>query len=112
MALSIAGSGIAAMASSAANKARARNMELLRELLAIVRRAHEGRSIEELDELDRQADDILGAALAKAGSGGIDNAGVAAFTLGLDQARRAIGERRRILLAQGEGGHELAHAAE
>jgi TRAP transporter TAXI family solute receptor len=112
MVLSIAGSGIAAMASSAANKARARNMELLRELLAIVRRAHEGGSIEELDDLDRQADDILGAALAKAGSGGIDNAGVAAFTLGLDQARRAIGERRRILLAQGGGEHELAHAAE
>ncbi|HEX8168303.1 MAG TPA: TAXI family TRAP transporter solute-binding subunit [Beijerinckiaceae bacterium] len=112
MVLSIAGSGIAAMASSAANKARARNMELLRELLAIVRRAHEGGSIAELDDLDRQADDILGAALAKAGSGGIDNAGVAAFTLGLDQARRAIGERRRILLAQGGGEHELAHAAE
>jgi TRAP transporter TAXI family solute receptor len=111
MVLSIAGSGIAAMASSSANKARARNMELLRELLAIVRRAHEGGSIAELDELDRQADDILGAALAKAGSGGIDNAGVAAFTLGLDQARRAIGERRRILLAQG-GEPGMAQAAE
>jgi TRAP transporter TAXI family solute receptor len=113
MVLSIGGSGIAAMASSAANKARARNMDLLRELLAIVRRAHEGASIAELDALDRQADDILGAALAKAGSGGIDNAGVAAFTLGLDQARRAIGERRRILLAQGgTEASELAHAAE
>jgi hypothetical protein len=52
-------------------------------------------------------------ALAKAGSGGIDNAGVAAFTLGLDQARRAIGERRRILLAQGGAeAPELAQAAE
>jgi TRAP transporter TAXI family solute receptor len=113
MVLSIGGSGIAAMASSSANKARAQNMDLLRELLAIVRRAHTGQSIEELDDLDRQADDILGAALAKAGSGGIDNAGVAAFTLGLDQARRAIGERRRILLAQGGAeAPELARAAE
>jgi TRAP transporter TAXI family solute receptor len=113
MVLSIGGTGIAAMASSAANRARSRNMELLRELLAIVRRAHEGGSIAALDALDREADDILGAALAKAGSGGIDNAGVAAFTLGLDQARRAIGERRRILLAQGAAEPErLAHAAE
>ncbi|MFL5222210.1 MAG: TAXI family TRAP transporter solute-binding subunit [Microvirga sp.] len=112
MVLSIGGSGIAAMASSAANRARARNMELLRELLAIVRRAHEGGSIAALDALDREADDILGMALAKAGSGGIDNAGVAAFTLGLDQARRAIGERRRILLAHGGEAHGLAQAAE
>lgn len=112
MLLSIAASGVAAVASRAAGRARARNMELLRELLAIVRRAHTGETIAELDGLDREADEILGAALAKAGSGGIDNAGVAAFTLGLDQARRAIGERRRILLAQGGAEHELAHAAE
>jgi len=32
--------------------------------------------------------------------------------LGLDQARRAIGERRRILLAQGEVEHALVRAAE
>jgi TRAP transporter TAXI family solute receptor len=101
MVLSIAGSGIAAVASSATSRIRARNMQLLSDLLSIVRRAHTGESIEELDALDRQADEILSLALAKAGSGGIDNAGVAAFTLGLDQARRAIGERRRILLAHG-----------
>jgi TRAP transporter TAXI family solute receptor len=112
MALSILGSGVAAFASRAAGRARARNMELLRELLSIVRRAHTGHTIEELDALDRQADEILGAALGKAGSGDIDNAGVAAFTLGLDQARRAIGERRRILLAQAAAEHELAQAAE
>jgi NMT1-like family len=113
MVLSIAGSGVAAVASRSASRSRARNMELLRELLSIVRRAHTGQSIEELDALDRQADDILGAALGKAGSGDIDNAGVAAFTLGLDQARRAIGERRRILLAHAAEGQEpLPHAAE
>ena len=112
MALSILGSGVAAVLSRAASRARSRNMELLRELLSIVRRAHTGRSIDELDALDRQADEILGAALGKAGTGDIDNAGVAAFTLGLDQARRAIGERRRILLAQAATDYELSQAAE
>lgn len=114
MVLSIAGSGIAAMASAAASRIRARNMALLSDLLSIVRRAHTGESIQELDDLDAQADDILSAALDKAGTGGIDNAGVAAFTLGLDQARRAIGERRRILLAQRQAatGRQLPHAAE
>ena len=112
MALSILGSGVAAVASRAASRARSRNMELLRELLSIVRRAHTGRSIDELDALDCQADEILGAALGKAGTGDIDNAGVAAFTLGLDQARRAIGERRRMLLAQAATDYELSQAAE
>ena len=108
MALSILGSGAAGLASSAANQARARNMALLSELLAIVRDAHHAEP-EELERLDRKADEILAQALAKAGSGGIDNAGVAAFTLGLDQARRAIAERRRILVARGT---TLAEAAE
>ncbi len=97
MVLSIAGSGFAAMASSAASRARARNMMLLSELLAIVRAAHACTSEAELDRLERQADEILAAALVKAGHGHIDNAGVAAFTLGLDQARRAISERRQAL---------------
>jgi hypothetical protein len=97
MALSIAGSGLAAMASSAAGRSRARNMALLNDLLAIVRAAHEAADEADLDRLEQGADEILAAALAKAGGGAIDNAGVAAFTLGLDQARRAIAERRRML---------------
>lgn len=98
MALSIAGSGLAAMASSAAGRSRARNMALLSDLLAIVRAAHTVEDEPELDRLEQSADEILAAALAKAGSGDIDNAGVAAFTLGLDQARRAIVERRQMLV--------------
>lgn len=97
MALSIVGSGLAAMASSAAGRSRARNMALLNDLLAIVRAAHDIEDEAELDRLERSADEILAAALAKAGGGHIDNAGLAAFTLGLDQARRAIAERRRML---------------
>jgi TRAP transporter TAXI family solute receptor len=108
MALSILGSGVAAMASSAAGKSRARNMALLSELLAIVRAAHDCANEEDLDQLERHADEILAAALAKAGHGDIDNAGVAAFTLGLDQARRALAERRQLLLSR----PPLARAAE
>lgn len=96
MALSIAGSAAAGLVTRAANRNRSRDMDLLRELLAIVREAH-GAEDEGLDALEKRADEILAAALARAGGGGIDNAGVAAFTLGLDQARRAIAERRRTL---------------
>lgn len=113
MFLSLAGSALAGLASGAATRSRARDMELLRELLAIVRAARDVSSDAELDALERTADEILAGALARAGGGAIDNAGVAAFTLGLDQARRAISERRRMLhdatLAQGG---PLSQAAE
>lgn len=109
MLLSILGSLGATVASSAASRARARHIALLSELLAIVRTARDTETEEDLDELEREADDILGTALAKAGGGGLDNAGVAAFTLGLDQARRAIAERRKIILAHRP---PLAQAAE
>jgi hypothetical protein len=99
MLLSILGSGVATVASNAAGRARARHIALLSELLAIVRTARDAHTEDELEALEREADVILGTALAKAGGGGLDNAGVAAFTLGLDQARRAIAERRKIVLA-------------
>lgn len=99
MLLSVLGSGVAGVASNAATRARARNIALLTELLAIVRTARDVATEEELDALEREADDILAQALAKAGGGGLDNAGVAAFTLGLDQARRSIAERRKVLIA-------------
>jgi TRAP transporter TAXI family solute receptor len=110
MVLSILGSGVATVASNAAGRARARHIALLSELLAIVRTARDAQTEEELEDLEREADDILGTALAKAGGGGLDNAGVAAFTLGLDQARRALAERRKVLLAHGPP--SLSQAAE
>lgn len=96
MALSILGSAAAGLVSRAANRSRARDMALLSQLLGIVRAAHEADE-DALAEMEARADGILAAALDRAGGGGIDNAGVAAFTLGLDQARRAISERRRAL---------------
>ncbi|WP_099902589.1 TAXI family TRAP transporter solute-binding subunit, partial [Methylobacterium frigidaeris] len=98
MCVSILGSAAATLVSRAANRSRARDMALLRQLLAIVRASRDVEDVLELADLERQADEILAAALARAGAGAIDNAGVAAFTLGLDQARRAIAERRAILL--------------
>ncbi|TNC11649.1 TAXI family TRAP transporter solute-binding subunit [Methylobacterium terricola] len=98
MCVSILGSAAATLVSRAANRSRARDMALLRQLLAIVRASRDVEDELELADLERQADEILAAALARAGTGAIDNAGVAAFTLGLDQARRAIAERRGLLV--------------
>ncbi|WP_128561455.1 TAXI family TRAP transporter solute-binding subunit [Methylobacterium crusticola] len=97
MCVSIVGSAAATLVSRAATRSRAHDMALLRQLLAIVRATRDVEDELELFDLERQADEILAAALARAGTGAIDNAGVAAFTLGLDQARRAIAERRILL---------------
>lgn len=110
MALSILGSAAAGLVSRAANRSRARDMALLSQLLGIVRAAHEADDAG-LAEMEARADGILAAALDRAGGGGIDNAGVAAFTLGLDQARRAISERRKVLREERALGEPAAYAS-
>ena len=97
MVFSIVGSGFAGFASQAAGRRRARMLGLLEHLMAIVHAARSAPGNRELAELEDETDTILGTALERAGTGSLDEAGIAAFTLGLDQARLAITERRRIL---------------
>lgn len=99
MALSIVGSALAGFASTVANRRRAQDMALLDELLDVVRRARGAATPEELDALEVGVDEVLAVALGKAGTGGIDGQAISAFTLGLDEARRAIAERRAWLKA-------------
>ena len=108
-ALSVVGSGIAWIASQAGTQTRTRTLGVLDRVLEIVRQARRAEHPDELDELEREADDILGVALGQAASGLLDQHGVSAFSLGLDQARHAIAERRRAL---GRARPTLAQAAE
>jgi TRAP transporter TAXI family solute receptor len=108
MALSIVGSAMAGLAGAAASRTRARTMSQLNDLLSIVREARAAKTLLELDALERTADEVLANALAKAGQGGVDETAMVAFTLGLDQARRAIAERRVVL----DGRSVLSRAAE
>ena len=109
MVLSVVGSGFAGLLSTASARRRARTLGLLDRLLSIVRLARVAGTQHELDGLEAEVDEILGVALGKAGTGGLDDAAVSAFTLGLDQARHAISERRRVI---GRGTPPLAEAAE
>ncbi len=112
MLLSVVGSGLAGLLSSASVKRRARTLGLLDRLLGIVRLARAAGTAAELDALEHETDDILGVALGKAGRGGLDDAGVSAFSLGLEQARHAIADRRRSLPAAPAGPRIVAEAAE
>lgn len=109
MVLSIVGSAFAGLASTAGARRRARTLGMLQRLLGIVRLARAAESAHELGALEHECDEILGVALDEAGTGGLDDAGVSAFTLGLDQARHAIAARRAAI---GDARPPLAAAAE
>jgi TRAP transporter TAXI family solute receptor len=108
MVVSILGSAAAAVASAANDRSRSRTMALLDQLLRIIQKARTAESEDQLQALEAEADQVLAAALGKAGRDTMDQTVMVAMFLGLDQARRAIHEQRLILEAQ----LSLAHAAE
>ena len=95
MLLSVLASAAAALASrlTAANHARSEElMELLLEHLAAAR---EAASSARLDELEREADTVLGQALEAGSLRHLDTHRVTALGLAIDQVRLAIRDRRR-----------------
>jgi hypothetical protein len=97
MVISIVGSAAAGVAGAASSRTRNRTMELLDGLIVIIQRARVAETEHELQVLEAEADGILATALAKAAQNGVDQTGLMAMFLGLDQARRAIHEQRLIL---------------
>ena len=97
MLLSIMGSAAAALASRLKSDGAAEVGTMMARLLAILKAARSAESIEELDGLEHETDEILISALAhhslnRAGGGQIDT-----LSLALEQARLAIRDRRRQL---------------
>lgn len=107
----ILGSAFAGLLGQASARKRSRTMMLLDELMGIVRHARAATEAAELDALEVEADQVLASALARAGDGEVGETLMVAFFLGLDQARRAIHERR-YHLAEAEAEAPLSQAAE
>ncbi len=107
----ILGSAFAGLLGQASARKRSRTMMLLDELMGIVRHARAAAEVAELDALEVEADQVLASALARAGDGEVGETLMVAFFLGLDQARRAIHERRHHL-AEAEAEAPLLQAAE
>lgn len=95
MLLSIVGSAFAGLASRNAGHRRSTTMVQLEQVMGLMTAARGAETHDALDALDQDADDLLRSVLERAGAGQLPEAGISAFTLGLDQARRAIAERRR-----------------
>ncbi len=95
MLASLFGTGIAALAT---RFNRRQNLDLdrvLQRLLDIIKAARCAAFADELDDLERQADEILAQSLAHDWNHALSGSRLAATSLALNQARQAIAERRQ-----------------
>ena len=97
MLFSVVGSGLAALASRMTSVQHTEFDLLLERLLQILRNARSAGRSEDLDRLEQEIDEILVSGIANRRLHGMDAHGMAALTLALDQARRAVRERRGLL---------------
>jgi hypothetical protein len=97
MLLSIVGSGLAAVASRVSSISHTELDRLIERLLEILKGARRAVTPGELDRLETETDEILVESVANRRIHGVDAHGMAALSLALDQARRAIRERRALV---------------
>jgi TRAP transporter TAXI family solute receptor len=94
---SVFGSAIAGMASYASGQSRSRALSVMGRLQQLILSARKASSMEELDKLDREIDDILTLALSKAAKARLDSSMVGALNMGLSHARVVIAQSREVL---------------
>ena len=97
MLLSVLGSMAAAVASRITARSHSEVEGLLERLLDILRACRTAPSVDALESLGGEADDILMNALARGAIRSLNSHQMAALGIVLDQTRRAIGERRDVL---------------
>lgn len=102
MLLSLVGSGAAALASRFNTSVHRHTEQLAEQLLEILQAARNAATVAELDEYERTVDDVLAHALADRSLRSAEAPGLHVVSLALDQARRAIRERRRVLAKEGK----------
>jgi TRAP transporter TAXI family solute receptor len=97
MLMSLVGSGAAALAGYARAGDRSKKLVLLNRLLDLMKTARRADSIEALDRIETEADEILATAVTNAEQNNLDHPAMAAYSLALDQLRVVIADRRAAL---------------
>ena len=97
MLLSLCGTAIATVASRFKRQQHTDLERILQRLLEIIAAARSAVRAETLDELEKEADELLAKALAHDFNHALSGSRLAATSLGLNQARQAISERRAVL---------------
>lgn len=100
MATSLLGSVGAALLSQASSSRRRTAMEGLTRIVAMISEARETNEHQKLVGLEIEADTILASTLDNMARQQIDDSGLSAYRLAMDQLSRAVVERRRVLLEQ------------
>jgi hypothetical protein len=97
MLLSVVGSAAAALASRLKTDGTAEVENMMARLLTILKAARSAETLEELDGLEHETDEILIAALAHHSLNHAAGGQISTLSLALEQARLAIRDRRRQL---------------
>jgi len=99
MVLSLFGTGAAALVARFNRRQGADFERILQRLIEIIRASRSVERLDALDELEREADELLAMALALDASHALSGNRLAATGLALNQVRHAIAERRRFFEA-------------
>jgi TRAP-type uncharacterized transport system substrate-binding protein len=97
MLLSFSGSALAGVVGFAKVDDRVRRLKALERLLELTKTARHSESIDALDEMQAEADKILGEMIQEVENDALDEPALMAFSVSLDQAQLAISERRGAL---------------
>ena len=97
--LSMLGSAAAGLASYAKAGDRIDKLGMLDRLVELIGVARGATSLDQLDDLQGEVDGILKTAIQAVEKGGLEESGLMAFSLALEQTRQAISDRRTLLLA-------------
>src|SRR5215216_3137489 len=97
MVLSFLGSAMAWLLNYSKADDRVEKLHVLDRLIELMREARSTSSIEALERLQAEIDDILQTTIVEVENNKLDQAALQAFSLALDQTRGAIVERRAIL---------------
>jgi TRAP transporter TAXI family solute receptor len=99
MLLSFVGSAAAWLMNYSKVDDRAKKLTLLDRLLEVMQEARNAASLDALEQLQTEADAILQATIRQVENENLDQTVLQAFSLTLEQTRRAITERRALLMA-------------
>lgn len=94
---SLAGSVVVGLASRLTARRRARAVAFTGRLVELMKEARTSRDEADLARLEQEADDLLFEAMEETAIGAVERTQLAAFTLALDETRRAIAGRRAAL---------------
>ena len=100
MVFSFFGSALAGLATYAKSDNRSHRLRVLQKLLEVSKTARTAESIQQIDELQDETDRIMAQMIQDVESNALDEAGLAAFKISLDQAQLAISDRRATLAGQ------------